>query len=102
MKNVKKKMSIILSLAIFGAAAPLQFEAGVQAVDDDNTRTENAETSLLEAAIYGHTEIVRLLLTAGENPDIPTTNIETALLMATDNGCTKIVKLLLAAGADID
>ncbi len=68
-------------------------------------------TALICAAYGGHTEIVRLLLTSGANPNIinectwlvGTASQGTALINAVDHinaGYTEIVKLLLEAGAD--
>jgi ankyrin repeat protein len=49
-----------------------------------------------EAALYGHTEVVRCLLEYGADPSPPSH----ALLAAASKGYLAIIRLLLQAGAD--
>ena len=58
-------------------------------------------TPLYNAAIHSRTNITKLLLDAGADPNMASTyDGSTPLLMAAQNGSTDLVKLLLSAGAD--
>jgi ankyrin repeat protein len=98
MKNIKKRMSIILSLAIFGGVAPLPFEAGVHAVDGEDAKTQVVRlfSAVEDKDIY----TVRSILDGGTNPNVANSYGVTALFWAAMYGYTEIVKLLLGAGAD--
>ena len=68
---------------------------------DPNTRdNEHSSPALMSASYHGHTEIVKLLLDKGADPNIQNEDGETALMKASEEGHTEIVKLLLAKGAD--
>jgi ankyrin repeat protein len=60
------------------------------------------ETALIRASSRGRTEIVKLLLKAGANPDTKDNYGETALMRASLSGHKDIVILLLKAGANPD
>ena len=53
------------------------------------------------AAICGQTEVLRLLLKSGANPNAKTLRGSTALLFASANGHLDAVRLLIAKGADV-
>ena len=53
---------------------------------------------MIDAAIWGHGEVVQLLLSAGAVTDKADYNGRTALSLATSNGHQEIVQLLQAAG----
>jgi len=55
---------------------------------------------LCQAAYGGHTEVVRLLLEAGADPNLPEGEGVTALTIAAERGHAEIVRVLLTAGAD--
>lgn len=55
---------------------------------------------LTQAAHGGHIEVIRMLLAAGANPNIPEGEGVTALTVAAEAGHLEVVKALLAAGAD--
>ena len=57
-------------------------------------------TPLYNAAIHSRTNITKLLLDAGADPNMASTDGETPLMMVACNGSTDLVKLLLSAGAD--
>ena len=61
-------------------------------------KTCNKEKAFIRAAKYGHTKVVKLLLSAGA--DVHAEN-DYALRLAAVYGHTEILKLLLSAGADI-
>jgi cytohesin len=100
MKNIKKRMSIILSLAIFGEAAPLPFETGVHAVDGEDAKTQ-AER-LIRAVKNKDVDTVRSILDEeGADPDDAFyANVDAALFEAASKGPKEIVELLLAKKAD--
>ena len=58
--------------------------------------------ALIEEAIKGHTETVKLLLDKGADVNMKTDNGYTALIEASENGHIEIVKLLLDKGADVN
>jgi len=55
---------------------------------------------LHESAQLGNTEMCRILLTAGANPDTPDSLGETALHKASSHAYLEIIELLLGSGAD--
>lgn len=57
--------------------------------------------AILNAALYGHTEIVKLLLDAGADKDGLSVSGRTPLHLAARDGYTDIVKLLLKAKANV-
>ena len=65
-----------------------------------NQTTFNGRPALLDASLNGHTEIVRLLLENGSNPNIIDNDGRSALMAASLKGYTETVQLLLEAGAD--
>ena len=68
---------------------------------DWNGQNEYGCTGLYMAAQEGHLEIVKLLLDAGADVNIPSRSGQTPLYQASGQGYLEIVKLLLNAGADI-
>ena len=68
---------------------------------DPNIRDRNGDTILLFASMRGRTEIVRLLLQRGDEPNLENTySGHTPLYEASSSGYTDIVKLLLENNAD--
>jgi ankyrin repeat protein len=86
----------------------LFIEAGI----DVNAKDFGGRTGLYLASMYGHTEIVKLLLDKGADANLPKQAFEghtdgeydghTALYVACKRGHTEVVKLLLAKGADVN
>jgi hypothetical protein len=64
------------------------------------TINNNNNKALTLSSFNGHTEIVRLLLEHGADPNMENTNGDTPLLISSNNGHTEISKLLLEHGAD--
>ena len=60
----------------------------------------DGKSALILASLYGHTEIVRLLLENGSNPNMMDNDGRSSLMAASQNGYTESVHLLLEAGAD--
>ena len=68
---------------------------------DPNTQDNNGWTPLHEVAQRNHLELVRLLLEAGANPNIPGGDENyTPLHDAVEAGHVETVKLLIERGAD--
>lgn len=59
-------------------------------------------TPLHWAALYGHTQIARLLLKAGAYADCESEGQDTPLQLAAENGHVEVAKLLIAAGAQVN
>ena len=74
------------------------FEAGV----DVNVREPNGSTSLILAAMWGQTAVVRFLIEKDAKLDIQNNQGTTALHVAAFFGHPEAVELLLAAGAASD
>jgi ankyrin repeat protein len=74
--------------------------AGINPNVEDNLF--HRETALMVAAGKGHTEIVKLLLEMGANPDIQNDFNGTALLNAAKEGHTESLRLILEADLEID
>ena len=68
--------------------------------NQDFEEDTDAATPLFEAAKNGHTDIVRLLLDKGAQPDIPNDYGDSPLKAAAGNGHKEVVKLLIDSGAD--
>lgn len=67
-----------------------------------NEFTEAGTTPLMEAAAYGYSEVVKVLLAAGADPDAADAEHKTALDFAQENMRTNIVELLRKkAGAGV-
>jgi ankyrin repeat protein len=80
-----------------------KIEKAIQAGADVNVRYKYGFTPLLIASRNGHTEVVKLLLTAKADVNAAhKTQGITSLLIASQKGHTGIVKLLLTAGADVN
>ncbi|XP_073429456.1 cortactin-binding protein 2 isoform X1 [Dendrobates tinctorius] len=69
---------------------------------DLNTLCKDGHTALYSAAINGHTDCVKLLLTSGARVDATVSNGFTALCTAAAQGHSKCAKELLVYNADIN
>jgi ankyrin repeat protein len=65
-----------------------------------DTQDYDGRTALLMASMYGHIDIVELLLKSGANINKKDGNGYTALYWATARGFKNIIRLLLKSGAD--
>ncbi|MCH6549728.1 MAG: ankyrin repeat domain-containing protein [Proteobacteria bacterium] len=68
-------------------------------VADANLAIEDGTTSLMMAALHGHTEVVKILIGASADVNAETDNGSTALIAATEGGHTEIADILKRAGA---
>ena len=66
---------------------------------DVNGRDEHGNTSLIEAARFGHDEVVTALLTAKADINAKNDEGKTALMLAAEGGHDETVKVLTVAGA---
>lgn len=69
---------------------------------DVNAKKEYGSTALIEAACYGHKEIVELLINAKADVNAKNNHGWTALMWAVAYGYKEIVKLLINAKADVN
>ena len=67
---------------------------------DVNTRGEYGRTPLIEAAMWGHNQVVKELIRKGARVNVKGNAQQTALYWASWNGHCSVVKTLCAAGAD--
>lgn len=68
----------------------------------DNTHDRKKVTALFQAANHGHVEIVKLLIKAGADVNLPRHDGISPLYQAAKRGYEKTVNLLIKAGANID
>ena len=64
--------------------------------------TQATDTALHYASRHGNTQIVKLLINAGANPNLRSRGCRTALSIAAARNYSEIVSILLLAGADKD
>ena len=72
----------------------------IEAKGDLNLQDGEGNNVLMLAAMYGHTQIAKLLIKAKINIDLQNKKGETALMMAALFNHPRIVSLLLKAGAN--
>lgn len=66
---------------------------------DVNGRDERGHTPLIEAARFGHNDVVQALLVAKADVNARNSDGKTALMLASEGGHTQTVQLLRLAGA---
>jgi ankyrin repeat protein len=71
----------------------------ITAKADVNGRDERGNTPLIEAARFGHDDVVRALLVAKADARARNSEGKTALMLAAEGGHTETVRLLKQAGA---
>ena len=69
---------------------------------DINARFEYNDTPLIEATMFGRTEVVKLLIEAGAKVDLVNNSGSTALYESAAMGYLDITKILVEAGANVD
>lgn len=62
----------------------------------------DGRSALMDAALYGHIDTVKLLLVRGANPNATNCYKRTALIWASEKGHVEIVRCLLKANADVN
>ncbi|XP_042864403.1 kinase D-interacting substrate of 220 kDa B-like [Penaeus japonicus] len=93
--------SLLLSSASGGVVASVRLLLAAGAYV--NLRDENGWTALIWAACKNHSDVVKVLLEAGADPNIENWNYgHAALVWAAYNGNPTIVQDLLNAGAEVD
>ncbi|MAM71561.1 MAG: hypothetical protein CMP91_10505 [Gammaproteobacteria bacterium] len=100
---------VILALGVQASQAALVDMAEYQdweaieasiSTEDVNAVQPDGMTALFWATYYDETDVVRLLLNAGANPNIENRYGMTPLIQAAMNGNSELITLLLDAGAD--
>ncbi len=76
-------------------------EAGARPDDRPRKRTDD-RTALSRAAALGEAGMVKALLTAGADPDMPGTRGEAPLITAAYLGHVDVVRVMIEAGADLE
>ena len=95
--------------ALAKALSPANIEAAKQAIADGADVNEKEEwadgmgwTHLYTATVFGHKEIIELLIAAGADVNADEGTGLTPLHSAANHGRKEIAKLLIAAGADVN
>lgn len=97
----KKLQQRLLSAVMFGD--PKQVATALRSHADPNLADRNHGTALYQASVYGRTDVVRLLVRAGADPNVESSGVGSdglPLCAAACWGHTETVRELLAAGAD--
>lgn len=74
----------------------------LEAGADQEHKTDEMHTALMEASMDGHVEVARLLLDSGAEVNMPTDSFESPLTLAACGGHVDLAKLLLERGANIE
>ncbi|WP_041401427.1 ankyrin repeat domain-containing protein [Salinispira pacifica] len=69
--------------------------------DPNAVSGDRGNTPVMDAASTGQTELVRLLLAAGADPDVQSKSGQTGLMMAVGEGFAQISSLFIEAGCDL-
>lgn len=69
--------------------------------DPNAVSGDRGNTPVMDAASTGQTELVRLLLAAGADPDVRSKSGQTGLMMAVGEGYAQISSLFIEAGCDL-
>jgi hypothetical protein len=103
MREVKGKyrQTQLHSFSMYGLTSSVNRMLSMKGIDVDS-RDECGDTPLKNAALYGYTEIVKMLLNHGAKIESMNDNGCTSLYAACENGQLRIVNLLIDKGADIE
>lgn len=74
----------------------------LEAGADQEHKTDEMHTALMEASMDGHVEVARLLLDSGAQVNMPTDSFESPLTLAACGGHVDLAMLLLERGANIE
>lgn len=69
---------------------------------DQEHKTDEMHTALMEASMDGHVEVARLLLDSGAQVNMPTDSFESPLTLAACGGHVDLAMLLIERGANIE
>lgn len=74
----------------------------LEAGADQEHKTDEMHTALMEASMDGHVEVARLLLDSGAQVNMPTDSFESPLTLAACGGHVDLAMLLIERGANIE
>lgn len=74
----------------------------LEAGADQEHKTDEMHTALMEASMDGHVEVARLLLDSGAQVNMPTDSFESPLTLAACGGHVDLAMLLIDRGANIE
>ena len=74
----------------------------LEAGADQEHKTDEMHTALMEASMDGHVEVARLLLDSGAQVNMPADSFESPLTLAACGGHVELAMLLLERGANIE
>jgi serine/threonine-protein phosphatase 6 regulatory ankyrin repeat subunit B len=90
----------MLAASGMSGSTPMNAIEMIGYADDVNQQDRDGNTALWIATTEAKFEVVRALLRAGANPNLPNHKGGLPITMAASNGLTDRVQLLLAFGAD--
>lgn len=99
-KPTKSRLDKMTGLMIAAESGKIEIVKLLLGTVDINAQSVTGMTALAHASRRGQTELVRLLLTKGANPDLADLSGRTPLMYAAMNGQIDAVRYLLASGAD--
>uniref|UniRef100_H2YLD4 Uncharacterized protein n=1 Tax=Ciona savignyi TaxID=51511 RepID=H2YLD4_CIOSA len=74
----------------------------LQAGADQEHKTDEMHTALMEASMDGHVEVARLLLDSGAQVNMPADSFESPLTLAACGGHVELAELLIQRGASLE
>lgn len=74
----------------------------LEAGADQEHKTDEMHTALMEASMDGHVEVAKLLLDSGAQVNMPADSFESPLTLAACGGHVELAMLLLERGANIE
>jgi len=90
----------MLAASGMAGGTPMNAVAMIAYADDVNQQDRDGNTAVWIATTEARVEVLRALLRAGANPNLPNRSGGLPITLAASNGLTDRVQLLLAFGAD--